>query len=64
MKPSLLDIFENIQYLCKKKIKKETKRNLQCIGKYFVVTGIKKMQLIRRDFEPEPPRPSVRCSTN
>jgi hypothetical protein len=40
MKPPLLDIFENIQYLCKKKKKKrkETKRNLQCIGKYFVVT--------------------------
>jgi hypothetical protein len=61
MKP-LLVIFENIQYVCKKKI--ETKRKLQSNGKYLTVTGMEKMQLLRRGFEPEIPISSVRCSTN
>jgi hypothetical protein len=51
-------IFENIQYLCKKK-KKE---------KYSVMWKMnateKKIQQIKRGFELETPKPSVRCSTN
>jgi hypothetical protein len=63
MKPSLLVIFENIQYLCKKK-KNQKKKKIKCDGKYLAVTGMKKMQLLRRGFETVTLVSSVRSSTN
>jgi hypothetical protein len=45
IKPPLLIIFENIQYLWGEK---EMKRQLQCNGKYLAVTGMEKMQLLKR----------------